>query len=219
MELDTYNGIKAYTPLSLKLYDWWVLMLSNNYAWRCNTNKFLIPHFRKNIGINHMDVGVGSGFYLKSAEDKLTQLTLIDLNPHSLEYAKKYIPDVKLQHSLQHDIYNPLPEELNKQFNSISIFYLLHCLPGTMTDKKKAVDNISCALKDDGVLFGATIIGKNIKHNYLGRKLISNYNQKGIFSNYEDSVDSLQEILSSLFFNVDVNLKGTVALFTAKNRK
>lgn len=46
MTLSTHDGAKVYTPVSLKLYDWWVLNISNSYAWHCDTNKYLIPHFK-----------------------------------------------------------------------------------------------------------------------------------------------------------------------------
>lgn len=47
---------------------------------------------------------------------------------------------------------------------------------------------------------------------------MSVYNKKGIFSNVYDSADSLETMLSSLFEDVSVNIQGTVALFTAKNK-
>jgi len=57
MNKRTRDGIKAYTPLSLKLYYWWVHQVSNRYAWQCDTERHLIPHFRNNMKNNHLDVG------------------------------------------------------------------------------------------------------------------------------------------------------------------
>ncbi|AGG30275.1 class I SAM-dependent methyltransferase [Morganella morganii] len=219
MSLNTNDGSKVYTPLSLSLYDWWVLKISNNYAWHCNTDKFLIPHFKFHLGNNHMDIGVGTGFYLKKSADKINKITLSDLNVHSLECAKKYISDEKLNSCLCHDIFNRFTDELRGGFDSVSIFYLLHCLPGKVSDKKQAIINITETLKDDGILYGATILGEGVKHNRFGSKLMSVYNKKGIFSNVYDSADSLETMLSSLFEDVSVNIQGTVALFTAKNKK
>lgn len=219
MSLNTNDGSKVYTPLSLALYDWWVLNISNNYAWRCNTDEFLIPHFKSHLGNNHMDIGVGTGFYLKKAADEINKISLSDLNIHSLEYAKKYISDEKLNSCFCHDIFNRFTGELRGAFDSVSIFYLLHCLPGKMSDKKQAIINISETLKDDGTLYGATILGKGVQHNRFGSKLMSVYNKKGIFSNVYDSADSLETTLASLFEDVSVNIQGAVALFTAKNKK
>lgn len=219
MSLNTNDGSKVYTPLSLSLYNWWVLKVSNDYAWRCNTDEFLIPHFKAHLGKNHMDIGVGTGFYLKKSADEIQKITLTDLNTHSLECAKKYISDKQLNSCLCHDVFNKFPDELQLSFDSISIFYLLHCLPGTMHDKKQAIINIAEMLKDDGTLYGATILGEGVKHNFFGSKLMSIYNEKGIFSNAVDSSDSLEMMLSSLFEDVSINIKGTVALFSAKNKK
>ncbi|MBG5929275.1 MULTISPECIES: class I SAM-dependent methyltransferase [Providencia] len=219
MSLNTNDGSKVYTPLSLALYDWWVLNISNNYAWHCNTDEFLIPHFKSHLGNNHMDIGVGTGFYLKKAADEINKISLSDLNIHSLEYAKKYISDEKLNSCFCHDIFNRFTGELRGAFDSVSIFYLLHCLPGKMSDKKQAIINISETLKDDGTLYGATILGKGVQHNRFGSKLMSVYNKKGIFSNVYDSADSLETTLASLFEDVSVNIQGAVALFTAKNKK
>lgn len=144
---------------------------------------------------------------------------MTDLNLHSLEHTKKYIPDDKLINCLQHDVFQPFSNKLNASYDSISLFYLLHCLPGTMGDKKKAIENISYLLTEKGVLYGTTILGQGVKHNFFGKKLMSIYNKKGIFCNYSDSVDSLEEMLSSLFHDISIHVQGTVALFTAKNKK
>lgn len=211
MTLSTHDGAKVYTPVSLKLYDWWVLNISNSYAWHCDTNKYLIPHFKNYLSDRHMDIGVGTGFYLKKSLNYIKEI--------SLTHTKKYIPGDKLINCLQHDIFHPFSNELNASYNSISLFYLLHCLPGTMREKKKAIENIRYLLTEEGVLYGTTILGKGVKHNFFGKKLMSVYNKKGIFCNYSDSVDSLEEILSSLFHDISIHVQGTVALFTAKNKK
>ncbi|MCV5306560.1 methyltransferase, partial [Escherichia coli] len=63
-EKNTDDGAKIYTPLTLKLYDWWVLGVSNRLAWGCPTKEHLLPHFLEHLGNNHLDIGVGTGFYL-----------------------------------------------------------------------------------------------------------------------------------------------------------
>ncbi|EKE5345053.1 methyltransferase, partial [Escherichia coli] len=45
MKKNTDDGAKIYTPLTLKLYDWWVLGVSNRLAWGCPTKEHLLPHF------------------------------------------------------------------------------------------------------------------------------------------------------------------------------
>ncbi|MGV6989349.1 class I SAM-dependent methyltransferase [Testudinibacter sp. P80/BLE/0925] len=218
MSLNTRDGTKIYTPLSLKLYDWWVLAVSNRYAWRCDTHNVLLPHFSQHIGANHLDIGVGTGFYPKMIRNQIEQISFVDLNQHSLSYARKSIGDTKIQQCVQHDIFNPFPKNMHETFDSISIFYLLHCLPGTLRDKQTAIRHVVAALKPDGVLYGATILGAGVSHNAFGRKLMQVYNKKGIFSNYHDSLASLQEVLSTFFVDVTIKVEGVVAIFSAKHK-
>ncbi|ENR2389665.1 methyltransferase, partial [Escherichia coli] len=55
MKKNTDDGAKIYTPLTLKLYDWWVLGVSNRLAWGCPTKEHLLPHFLEHLGNNHLD--------------------------------------------------------------------------------------------------------------------------------------------------------------------
>jgi hypothetical protein len=64
----TERGAAVYTPFTLKLYDWWVLGISNRFAWQCPTNTALLPFFRKHAGRRHLDVGVGTGFYFADVD-------------------------------------------------------------------------------------------------------------------------------------------------------
>ena len=52
MKKNTDDGAKIYTPLTLKLYDWWVLGVSNRLAWGCPTKEHLLPHFLEHVGNN-----------------------------------------------------------------------------------------------------------------------------------------------------------------------
>ncbi len=50
MQNNSTKGAKVCLPLTLRLYDWWVLSLSNSFAWRCQTDGILPPHFRRHRG-------------------------------------------------------------------------------------------------------------------------------------------------------------------------
>lgn len=218
MNTKTRDGIKAYTPLSLKLYDWWVLRVSNRYAWKCATERHLIPHFRNNMKNNHLDVGVGTGYYLTFTPD-FCNISLLDLNISSLEAANARVGRNRVKESILHDVFNPYPPHLREQFDSVSMFYLLHCLPGEMHDKAEVIAHASAALTKDGRLFGATILGDDADHNMFGRKLMDIYNKKGIFSNRTDSAEALASLLSRYFHHVEITVEGKVALFKAERKK
>ena len=91
---NTDNGTKIYTPLTLKLYDWWVLCISNSYAWNCSTKDILIPYFLQNLSPNHLDIGVGTGYYLTKIPAHYN-ISLMDLNPASLKAASARVGDRK----------------------------------------------------------------------------------------------------------------------------
>ncbi len=214
---DTDKGAAIYSPLVLKLYDWWVLGLSNRFAWECSTRDVLLPFFREHAGKCHLDVGVGTGFYPAKAELPASiQFTLMDLNPDSLEAAQRRLKRSSTK-KVEHDVMDPLPPRTPRGFNSISLFYLLHCLPGVMSDKAVVFGHLKSRLASDGVLYGATILGDDIGHNGLGRRLMALYNRKGIFGNKHDTREGLELALREHFAEVIVRIEGKVALFEARH--
>ncbi|WP_349771775.1 class I SAM-dependent methyltransferase [Escherichia coli] len=155
MKKNTDDGAKIYTPLTLKLYDWWVLGVSNRLAWGCPTKEHLLPHFLEHVGNNHLDIGVGTGFYLTHVPES-SLISLMDLNEASLNAASTRAGESKIKHKISHDVFEPYPAALHGQFDSISMFYLLHCLPGNISTKSCVIRNAAQALTDDGTLYGAT---------------------------------------------------------------
>lgn len=219
MEISNEKGARIYTPLILKLYDLWVLQISNNYAWRCHTDNILLRHFQTNMATKHLDIGVGTGYYIANIKDGSNDITLLDLNPNSLSAAAKRIGEHRISHVIQHDIFMPLPESEKGQYDSVTLYYLLHCLRGTMHEKARAIEHASQALTDRGTLHGSTILGKGVEHNGFGRYLMKVYNKKGIFSNAEDSLEDLRTVLERYFYKVDIRQYGVVAVFTASVKK
>ncbi|HBQ2940102.1 TPA: class I SAM-dependent methyltransferase [Klebsiella pneumoniae] len=215
---NTDNGTKIYTPLTLKLYDWWVLCISNSYAWNCSTKDILIPYFLQNLSPNHLDIGVGTGYYLTKIPAHYN-ISLMDLNPASLKAASARVGEDRIHYKVRHDVFESYPEELHGKFDSISMYYLIHCLPGTMEDKRIVIKNAKAALTKGGILYGATILGDKVRNNSFALKLLQIYNKKGIFSNFSDSEEELKKMLSHYFKNIDVIVKGAVAMFSAHEKK
>lgn len=218
----TEAGAAIYTPLLLKAYDWWVLDISNRFAWECSTQDVLLPFFQKHLRRVHLDVGPGTGFYLAhSVLRPHPDLTLLDLNENSLNAAcerlkasNQTVTDIECIHQ---DILTPLRLNEKKKFDSISLFYLLHCLPGDISQKEKAITNLKAYLTPSGVLYGATILGDSAEHNPFGKLLMTLYNRKGIFGNHSDNLAALERMLKRHFTSVTVQQQGKVALFSAHN--
>jgi len=206
-------GAAVYSPMTLALYDAWVLGISNRFAWRCRTQSVLLPFFRAHVRPRHLDIGVGTGYYLAKAQlSSHTQVTLLDLNRSSLEAARRRI-DRPGTRTILHDVMQPIPGD--ERFDSISLFYLLHCLPGPLDAKAAIFANLKHNLQPDGVLFGATILGDAAGHNGFGRKLMALYNKKGIFGNREDTEAGFEACLREHFRDVTLRREGCVLLFRA----
>ncbi len=209
-------GAAVYSSFVLALYDAWVLGFSNRFAWQCPTREVLLPFFRKHAGRRHLDVGVGTGWYLAHAHTPASyDVALLDLNPNCLHAAAHRMerPNDGL---FQADVLASTAPLQGRRFDAISLFYLLHCLPGPMAAKAAAFANLKQHLAADGVLYGATILGDEAGHNALGRLLMKTYNRKGIFSNGGDTVEALRDALSLHFQDVEITERGKVALFAAR---
>ncbi len=212
--LDTTAGQAVYEPWVLHLYDAWVLGLSCRLAWRCPASRMLAQYDRL-VGRRHLDVGVGSGFYLDRCRfpTPAPELTLLDLNPSSLAHAARRIARYAPR-TVLHDVFAPLP--VPERFDSVGVSFLLHCLPGTMAVKAQALARLAPALDAGGVLFGSTILGHGAGHNAFGRALLRAYNRKGIFSNGDDSELGVQAALAASFAEVRTERVGAVVLFEAR---
>jgi len=210
-EEEIQAGQAIYTPLLLKIYNLWVIHISNTWIWRC-PSKHLLKQFRDNISDNHLDIGVGTGYYLQRCEwPHNARLDLMDLNQTCLDTAQHAITAITaLTH--QADIFKTQLHLQNK-YNSISMNFLLHCLPGDMENKSVAIGNAVLMLKSGGVLFGATIISDKNLQTILSTKIASYYNEKGIFSNTNDTQEALTKALNQHLKDVQINIIGTVALF------
>jgi 2-polyprenyl-3-methyl-5-hydroxy-6-metoxy-1,4-benzoquinol methylase len=208
-------GYAVYSKASLAIYDALVLGLSNRFIWKCSSNH-LTALYRKQLGSRHLDIGVGTGYFLDRAAfpDSHPDVTLLDPNEECLNAAAARISRYNPK-CVRADALVPWPETLG-QFASIGLNYVLHCLPGTMAQKCVLLDHLQPHLSEDGVVFGATILQGGAPRSGIARKLMAIYNKKGVFSNENDTQETLQKELSSRFADVEIEMIGCVALFSAR---
>ena len=209
------SGQAVYSKKVLSIYDFWVLGVSNHYFWKCPT-KLISKQFSMLVSPNHLDVGVGTGYYLKKfLPQSIRRIALLDLNKNSLETTAKVInhfqPEIYCA-----DVLEPL-QLSSEKFDSISINYLLHCLPGNLMEKGILFKHLKSHMNEGAVLFGSTILGKGTKQNLFAKKLMKVYNKKGIFSNHNDDLETLVILLNSHFSDVKIEVIGCVVLFSGKN--
>lgn len=209
---DIRRGQAIYTKQSLPLYDLLITKFSNRFAWRC-PQAILLHLFKVNTSKNHLDIGVGTGSYLQNLHlnPASQRIGLMDMNKDCLDYAatvlSRFHPEI-----YQQNIFEPFVG-ISKNFDSVSLNYVLHCLPGTLQQKAVVFDHIKTVLNPGGKCFGSTILGKGVDRNWLAEKLTMFYNEKKVFGNLNDDLETLQAECGKRFEQVSIKTQGCVALF------
>jgi 2-polyprenyl-3-methyl-5-hydroxy-6-metoxy-1,4-benzoquinol methylase len=208
-------GQAIYTQKTLRLYDLVVLGISNQFIWQCPTQR-LVDHYNRNVTANHLDVGVGTGYFLDQCQfsSSTPRIGLMDLNTNALEFAAqrlvRYQPERYCRNVLE-----PITLEA-KKFDSVGINYLLHCLPGSIASKAIAFDHLRSMMNPNAIIFGSTLLQGSIPRNWFAKRLMAVYNSKGIFSNQDDDLEGLERSLSKRFRDVSIQVIGCAALFSGR---
>lgn len=209
-----------YNRALLAVYDAYVLGFSNRWVWRCPSARILAL-YNLHVAGRHLEVGVGTGYFPDHCRFPVAApaIDLLDIHPDTLTTASRRLSRYRPQ-AIRANVLEPLPD-LSVGYGSIAVNYLLHCLPGPLTDKAGRVFAQLAPLLDpeEGRLFGATILGEGLPHNALGRRLMDVYNDKGIFGNRQDNEADLRSQLQAHFPAHELEIHGCVALFLGYRRK
>jgi len=221
---DVVMGSAVYNRFVLGLYDPLVIFFENTFVWRCPSSKIL-AFYNQHVSGNHLDVGVGTGYYLDKCRfpTATPRIALLDLNPESLRFTahrlRRYHPAV-----YQANVLEPIPHPLPR-FDTIALTFLLHCMPGTLATKGRlALNHLIPFLKPEGVLFGSTILGQGVEFGLLGRLFMRVYNSYlipgcRVLYNVEDRLSDLEDALAEYFEQYTVHMVGTVAFFAASRHR
>jgi SAM-dependent methyltransferase len=210
-----YAGQAVYTPRFLAhVYDPLVVRYNNRFVWRCPSTT-LMRLYQEHIGDTHLDVGPGTAFYLDRCRIPTDdpKITLLDPNPAVLQAASARLARYEPR-THQADLLKPL--QLAATYDSIALTHVLHCLPGTIASKAYAFEQLRPLLKPEGVIFGSTVLAAGVRHTKLSRRVMTSLNRKGIFTNENDDREGLEAALVANFADVQLRIKGTVAIFTAR---
>lgn len=210
-----YRGQAIYGRAFLPAYDALVYGFNSPYLWRCPLSR-LVAHYDAHLSGRHLDVEVASGRVLDEARfpTATPELTLMDLNPNSLRTAATRLAR-----------YQPKAHQANAlgdwglpsgHYDSVALTHILHCLPGSIPDKRPAFEGARAALAPGGTFFGATILGPTADHNRLGRAVVNLNNRLGVMSNHNDTAEALDAELGRHFNSHEVEVVGTVALFSGR---
>lgn len=206
-------GAATYSRLLLAVYDLEVLGLELPVVFKCPSRKIL-ELYDRHVSDAHLDVGVGTGYFLDRCRFPVERpvLHLLDLNRNSL---RKTAARVARYRPVSHhwNVLEPLRDELPR-FGSIGASNFLHCLPGPLDRKEAVFANLAPLLRDGGVFFGTTVLGKGVdRAGRLYRRVNAVYNRTSIFSNLDDDAPGLEALLARHFARWSLEVVGTMALF------
>ena len=208
-------GHAVYTKRLLAIYDVVVLQLLCRLVWRCPSRR-IVELYNAHVSANHLDVGVGTGYFLDRCRFPPgdVRLALLDLNPNCLGRSARrlarYRPEIHRANALE-----PIRVRTSR-FDSVAMSYILHCLPGTIRSKAVVFDNLKALLNPGGVIFGATVLHGGVERNRLARTLARRYNAHGIFTNTHDDLDGLRSVLAQRLSNLTLDVVGCVAIFSGR---
>jgi hypothetical protein len=202
-----------YTPSMLSIYDVLVHGLSNHLAWRCPTRK-LLELYRANLSANHLEAGVGTGYFLdRAGRPDFERLVVLDINRNCLARAERRLA---LQAGAPRG-QSACAAQPRHGAILVGRIHLRAALPAWQDERQaRRARSFAAAMDKRAVLFGATILGRGIAPNWAARTLLDIYNEKGVFNNRDDDLQSLTDGLRRRFDDVHVETQGCVALFHAR---
>ena len=207
-----YRGQADYNPLLLRLYDPIVIGVVSRLVWRFPAKR-LVDEYRGRIRDRHLDVGPGTGYLIDHAGlPDGARVTIVDPNPNVLRHVTKRLRRLDVT-AVEADVLKPLP--VAGPFDSAALSLVIHCLPGPLSRKATAVANIAAVLSPDGVLFGASVLGRSGRHSWLARRVLAAFNWRGAFDNLDDSEAGLREILAASCETVEMETFRSVVVFSA----
>ncbi len=214
MSGEIHAGARYYGALTLPLYDAAVLNIAVPFAWG-------VPlevgrgMYRRLVGARHLDIGVATGYFLRKAmaERDAGAITLMDLNENATRYAADRLKRFDVTQAVG-DALEPFPVE--GPFDSIGMFHLLHCMPGTVAEKAVALDHAIAVLAEGGVCFGASVTPAGRRLNPFGRLVLNASNRTGALNNAADDHDALRAEIERRFRDTKIELHGVMTLWEAR---
>lgn len=206
-------GAAMYRPWTLSLYDMVAFKINCRFLFRVPVRE-VVAMFDRNVSTKHLDLGVGTGYFLDNCHAPRQAITLADLNEHSLHHAATRLARFEVD-TVTANALEPLPLPENA-FDSASLNFLLHCVPGTLREKAKVLDNVAACVRPGGRLFGATVLTGGVPVGPAARVAFSAWNRRGVMHNSEDRLDDLRSELAARFPVHRLTVHGCAALFEAE---
>ncbi len=215
-DLKIARSQRYFNRLSLSFYDALLYGVISKYAWGSSTAR-LDAHYARYVSANHLEVGVGTGYLLNRVRFPATpRLALMDLSEQCLAATARRVARHKPARYVQ-NILTPVTGQI-APFDSISVNYVMHCVPGDFTEKGIAFVHLAALLAPGGTLFGTTVLSQGVPKNLLARPFMWLMNALGVFNNRADSAPDLEASLRAHFHVLQFEIVGVTAFFAVKAR-
>lgn len=210
-------GHAFYTRRSLAFYDVAILGFFSRVAWQCPAHR-IVAHYDRHVSAKHLDVGVGTGYFLDRCTfpTQTPRVALLDPNSDCLDVAgrrlARFDPEI-----IEADVLQPIAYS-GEPFDSIGLNYLLHCLPGDLLAKGRVFDHLRPVASPGATVFGATLLHDGVPRNWFARSVMARNNAHGIFTNASDSLTGVRTMLEAHLEHVTVEVIGCVGIFAGETR-
>lgn len=219
--VEVFDGAAIYRGGTLNRYDK-VLYVNSRFFWGCHKRE-ITSNYQAVVrdSSRHLEIGVGTGYCPANSQFAVPdpEITLVDLNPQTLEFAARRLAPLRTRR-IQANALEPLTEAgvPERSFDSVAVNLLLHCIPGDISAKEAVLANAVTAARPGGRIVGATVLAKGVHVSLAGRWLMRRKNAKGIFHNLDDSLADLDAALRRHCAEYHLKVRGAMALFSGTAR-
>jgi 2-polyprenyl-3-methyl-5-hydroxy-6-metoxy-1,4-benzoquinol methylase len=205
----------AYSRWTLPIYDFIIIALSHHFIWKSPARR-LEQHYNGHVTANHLEVGAGSGYFMDRCRfpSPSPRIALMDMNSTPLRFASRRIARYRPE-LYQRNILEPISIDA-PNFDSVGINDVLHCLPGSFDSKGIAFEHLKALMNPGAVIFGSTVLHAGVERSWAAKLVMEMYNQVRVFSNRNDNLEGLTRALGESFREVEIQVLGCSALFSAR---
>lgn len=164
-------------------------------------------------GMKVVEIGPGTGRHLARLKElRDLELHLLDRfeGPLTASQARlaRHRPTTH-----QADALKKLP--LDDDFFDLAITSMVvHCIPGeSLADKENLFAEKARIVRPGGRVIGATVLSDGVPHTRLGRAGLRFLNNKRVFHNTGDTLTDLRGILNTHYDDIELTVRGSVALW------
>ena len=196
-----------FNQLIMKNYDFFVNHINCKYVWGCD-QKNIIDMYKKNISPNHIEIGPGTGYFLKHY--KFDNLTLIDINKDILiECQKNLEKNCKNINIINTNVFEKNNKIAVNHCESVGLNYVLHCVPNNLSISiNNLINNIP---EKNYKIFGSTVIPNKNTYNLASLEIFL-LNKMKIFNNKTHTFNDIESYVKKNF-NYEIKKIGHSCLF------